>query len=199
MTTFALPRLGAACGAVFAIGLFIATGDGSQSYSAPREILGIVALTALIPFAAVVSARLRPAEAPSGWLSGAALAAGTTAAAIKLGSVAPELAAHNAGVTADSELGTVLSHIADGTTLLSLFPLAAFCAAVAIEALRSRALPRTLAIAAAVVAIALIANASLLGTAAVPAFLLFLLWALVTSGYLLFRPVRRAAVAAQPA
>jgi hypothetical protein len=47
-----------------------------------------------------------------------------------------------------------------------------------------------------VAAIALVANGTMLGTAAVPAFLL---WALATSGYLLVRPVRRVAVAAQPA
>ena len=48
----ALPRLGAACGAIFAIGLTIAAGDGSQSFSSTRAVAGIAAITLALPFIA---------------------------------------------------------------------------------------------------------------------------------------------------
>jgi hypothetical protein len=52
MDTAILPRLGAACGAVFAIVLFVAAGNGSGDYSAPRAIAGLSALTLFVPFLA---------------------------------------------------------------------------------------------------------------------------------------------------
>src|ERR1700729_3500875 len=45
-----LPRLGAACGAVFAIVLTVAAGNGNQSFSGPRAVAGIAAITLALPF-----------------------------------------------------------------------------------------------------------------------------------------------------
>ena len=78
----------------------------------------------------------------------------------------------------------------DGATIFSLYPLAVFCAATAIVAFRTRALPRWLAAGAAATAAALAVNGAFLGAGAVPALLLFLLWTLVTSVYLLRRTWR---------
>ena len=50
-------RLGAACGAVFALVLFAANGDGSQPFSGARAVAGIVALTLAIPLLCYRSVR----------------------------------------------------------------------------------------------------------------------------------------------
>jgi hypothetical protein len=81
----------------------------------------------------------------------------------------------------------------DGATIFSLYPLAVFCAATAIVAFRTRALPRWLAAGAAATAAALAVNGAFLGAGSVPALLLFLLWTLVTSVYLLHRTWRKPA------
>jgi len=77
--------------------------------------------------------------------------------------------------------------------VLSLYPLAVFCAATAIVAFRTRALPRWLAAGAAVTAAALAVNGAFLGTGSVPALLLFLLWTLLASVHLLRRTWRKPA------
>ena len=146
----ALARLGAACGAVFAIVLTAANGDGSQPFSGPRAIAGIGALTLVVPFIAYLCSVLRAAEGPDGWLAGTALAAGITGIALKLGSGAPELAMQRAHLAAGTPLRAVVDALSDGATVLSLYPLAVFCAAVAIVAFRTRALPRWLGAGAAV-------------------------------------------------
>jgi hypothetical protein len=188
-----LPRLGAACGAVFAIVLTIANGDGNQPFSGPRAIAGIAALTLVLPFIAYLSSLLREAEGASGWLAITALAAGITGIVLKLGSGVPELALHSAHVTAGTQLHTAISAMADGATVLSLYPLAVFCAATAIVAFRTRALPRWLAAGAAVTAAALAVNGGFLGTNSVPALLLFALWTLLASVHLLRRTRRQPA------
>ena len=192
MNTFS--RFGAACGAVFAIVLTVANGDGSHPFSGPRAIAGIAALTLLVPFIAYLCSALRAAGGADGWLASTALAAGVTGIVLKLGSGAPELALHQAHLTQGTQLYTAIDAIAGGATVLSLYPLAVFCAATAIVAFRARALPRWLAAGAAVTAAALAVNGAFLGTSSVPALLLFALWTLLASVHLLRRtwhkPVR---------
>jgi hypothetical protein len=187
-----LSRVGAACGAVFAIVLTVAAGDGSQSFSAPRAAAGVAAITLAVPFIAYLCGLLR-AQAAEGdrWLAGAAFAAGITGIVLKLGSGAPELALHKAHVVRGSQLYTAIDAIGGGATVLSLYPLAVFCAATAILAFRARALPRWLGAGAAVTAVALAVNGAFLGTDSVPALLLFLLWTLLASVYLLRRTWRK--------
>jgi hypothetical protein len=193
-----LSRLGAACGAVFAIVLVVANGDGSQSFSAPRAVAGIAALTLAVPFLAYLCSVLRTAEGADGWLAGAALAAGITGITLKLGSAAPELAMHRAHLAVGTPLHAAVDAIAGSATVLSLYPLAVFCAAVAIVGFRTRtrALPRWLAAGAAVTAVALAVNGGFLGTGSVPALLLFALWILLASVHLLRRGWRISAPAA---
>jgi len=192
-----LSRLGAACGAVFAIVLTVAAGNGDQSFSGPRAVAGIAALTLAVPFFAYLCSVLRQAEGAGGWLAGAALAAGITGITLKLGSGAPELAMHQAHLVTGTPLHTAIDAIAGGATVLSLYPFAVFCAATAIVAFRTRALPRWLAAGAAVTAAALAVNGAFLGTGSVPALLLFLLWTLLTSVHLLRRAWRRPVAAPQ--
>ena len=192
-------RLGAACGAVFAVVLVAANGDGSQPFSGPRAIAGIAALTLAVPFLAYLCGVLRTAEGADGWLAGAALAAGVTGITLKLGSGAPELAMVRAHLAAGTPLHTALDAIAGAATVLSLYPLAVFCAATAIVGFRARALPRWLAAGAAVTAVALAVNGGFLGTDSVPALLLFALWTLLASVHLLRRTWRQPAPAAAAA
>jgi len=191
-----LSRLGAACGAVFAIVLTVAAGNGNESFSGPRAVAGVAAITLALPFIAYLCGVLREAERADGWLVSTALAAGITGIVLKLGSGAPELAMHQAHLVAGTQLDTAISAIADGATVLSLYPLAVFCAATAIVAFRTRALPRWLAAGAAVTAAALAVNGAFLGTGSVPALLLFLVWTLLASVHLLRRTWRQPASAA---
>ena len=66
-------------------------------------------------------------------------------------------------------------------TVISMYPLALLAAAVAIVALRTRALPRWLGYGSAVTAAALAVNAGFLYATIAPAFLLFILWTLAAS------------------
>lgn len=149
MNSPALPRAGAACGAIFAIVLFAANGDGNQGFNAVRAVAGIAALTLAIPFFATVCTRLRDAGAHTGWLSTTALMAGIVGISLKLGSGAPELALHRAHIPKGTQLYNTIEAIGDSATLLSLYPLALFWAVTALLALRAHALPRWLGVGAA--------------------------------------------------
>jgi hypothetical protein len=65
-----LSRLGAACGAVLAIVLVVANGDGSQPFSGPRALAGIAAVTLVVPVFAYLCGILRdpgpPCSRPAG-------------------------------------------------------------------------------------------------------------------------------------
>ena len=185
-----LPRLGAACGAVFAIVLVVANGNGNHPFSGPRAIAGIAALTLVVPFLAYLCGLLRQAEGANGWLATTALAAGSTGITLKLASGAPELAIHRAHIAGGTPLHKALEDMAGGVTLLSLYPLAVFCAATAIIALRSGVLPRWLGVGAALTAAALAINGGFFNSTIVPALLLFALWTLLTSVHLVRRASR---------
>jgi hypothetical protein len=172
MTTSQLPRLGGACGVLFAVLLFVAAGDGSHTYSTGLQLAGTCALTLAVPFLASVCARLRSAEGPGGWLANTALASAVAGLAIKLLSAVPEISAHSANVT-DGQLSTVLTQFANNATLVALYPQGLFCLAATVTAWRTRALPRWLAVITAVVGVSLIGNGSMPGTEAVPALLAF--------------------------
>jgi len=94
---------------------------------------------------------------------------------------------YRAHLAAGTQLHTAIDAIAGGATVLSLYPLAVCCAATAIVAFRTRALPRWLAAGAAVTAAALAVNGAFLTTDFVPALLLFALWTVLASAHLLRR------------
>ena len=144
-----------------------------------------------MPFIAYLCSVLREAEGADGWLVSTAFAAGITGIVLKLGSDAPELAMYKAHLIAGTQLNTAIYAIGDGATGICLYPLAVFCAATAIVAFRTRALPRWLAIGVTVTAAALAMNGAFLGIDSVPALLLFLLWTLLSSVHLLHRTWRK--------
>jgi hypothetical protein len=181
-----LPRLGAASGIVFPIAMFLAVGNGSH-FTPWRAVAATWALVLALPFLAYLYSLLRAAEGDGGWLSIAALVAGVSGVLLKLASHAPELAIHRDGIAKGTQLYKALDNTAGAATLMSLYPLAICCAAVAAIALRERVLPRWLGVFAAVTAVALVVNAGFVYASFVPALLLFLLWTLVTSMVLLRR------------
>jgi hypothetical protein len=181
-----MQRLGAACGIVFPIAMFLAVGNGSH-FTPWRAVAATWALVLALPFLAYLWSLLRVAEGEGGWLSTLALVAGVSGVLLKLASHAPELAIHRDGIAKGTQLYKALDNTAGAATLMSLYPLAICCAAVAVIALRERVLPRWLGIFTAVTAAALAVNAGFVFASFVPAFLLFLLWTLVTSIVLLRR------------
>ena len=186
MTRPMLSRLGAACGIVFPIAMFLAVGNGNN-FAPWRAVVATWALVLALPFLAYLCSLLRSAEGDGGWLSTLALVAGVSGVLLKLASHAPEVAIHRDGIAKGTQLYKALDNSAGAATLVSLYPLAICCAAVAVIALRQRVFPRWLGFFAAVTAVALAVNAGFVYATFVPALLLFLLWTLVTSIVLLRR------------
>ena len=179
MTKHSLQRLGAACGALFAVALFASSGNSGHV-----NVVEIAALALFLPFLAYLHSLLREAEGPRGWLSTTVFASGLVGIALKLTSGVPEIASRH--VDDGTPLHKALADMASGATQFSLYPLALMLAAVAALALRTEILPRWLGIATAIAAAALAVNGSITGANAGPALVLFLLWTLVTS-VVLFR------------
>src|SRR5438105_10463252 len=175
-----LPRLGAACGIVFPIAMFLAVGNGNN-FAPWRAVVATWALVLALPFLSYLWSLLRTGEGEGGWLSTTALVAGVSGVLLKLASHAPELAIHRDGIAKGTQLYKALDNSAGAATLVSLYPLAICCAAVAVIALRQRVFPRWLGIFTAVTAVALAVNAGFVYASFVPELLLFLLWTLVTS------------------
>jgi len=181
-----LPRLGAACGIVFPIVMFLAVGNGS-GFAAWRAIVATWALVLALPFLAYLYSLLRRAEGDGGWLATVALVAGVSGIVVKLGSHAPALALHHHHIAKGTQLYKALGDMGGGATVMSLYPLAICCAAVAAVVVRTGVLPRWLGAFAVVTAAALAVNGAFLFAGFVPALLLFLLWTLVTGAILLRR------------
>ena len=186
MTRPMLPRLGAGCGIVFPIAMFLAVGNGN-SFAPWRAVAATWALVLALPFLVYLCSLLRAAEGDGGWLSTAALVAGVSGIVLKLASHAPEVAIHRDGIAKGTQLYKALDDSAGAITVVSIYPLAICCAAVAVIALRERVLPRWLGAFAAVTAVALAINAGFVYASFVPALLLFLLWTLITGIVLLRR------------
>jgi hypothetical protein len=186
MSKLMLPRLGAACGIVFPIVMFLAVGNGS-GFAAWRAIVATWALVLALPFLAYLYSLLRRAEGDGGWLATVALVAGVSGIVLKLGSHAPALALHHHHIAKGTQLYKALDDMGGGATVMSLYPLAICCAAVAAVVVRTGVLPRWLGAFAVVTAAALAVNGAFLFAGFVPALLLFLLWTLVTGATLLRR------------
>jgi hypothetical protein len=181
-----LPRLAAACGIVFPIAMFLAVGNGT-TFAPWRAVISTWALLLFLPFLAYLCSLLRTNAPNDGWLPTLALVAGTSGILLKLVSHAPELAIHQDHLAKGTPLYKALDHTAGAATILCLYPLAIYAAAVAVLVLREQALPRWIGIFAALTAAALVINAGFIYAGFVPALLLFLLWTLVTGVVVLRR------------
>jgi hypothetical protein len=175
----------AATGAVFAVVLTVANGEGG-TLSAPQDIAATAALTLLIPFSAYVGGLLhaRSVSDTDTWLATTATAAGAVGAGMKLLSDAPQQALNHEGIAAGGQSALALTAVADAITILALFPLGLFALATGVSALRSGALPGWLGIGALVTGVSLVVNGCFLHTENLPALLVLSLWTLLASIHL---------------
>jgi uncharacterized protein DUF4386 len=199
-------RLGAASGIVFVVAL-MATG-GSEDTSSARLAAEVLALLLFVPFLAYLWSVLRPHDASAGgWLSATMLSFGLVALTVKVGSVIPVIALQRDDLS--PTLDAPLQRVADIAFIVSLPPLGLCLGVVAAIVLRTRALPAWLGWLAAAAAPLLVANGLAVTSDEGPAFVLFLLWTLVTAVVLLrsamtgelplaARPLRRAQATRSP-
>jgi hypothetical protein len=181
VTDQSFPRLGAACGILFSVGLFSASSIGGYV----GIVVGSAALVLFLPFLGYLWRLLQVAEGESGWLSATAFAAGLVGITIKLLSIVPEAARRH--VSEGTPLYKVLDDMLDAATVMSLLPLALFLGVVVVLTARTRVLPRWLRIGGAATAVVLAINGGFLYTDSAPGLLLFVLWTLVASVVLLRR------------
>ena len=210
MSTRTIGRLGAGAGLVYVVLVFVGeglagTGD-SPSPGAPAvdfarwlgdhgpttsgyagAFISLVGLLAFVVFSAALYDVLRRSEREATFLPATVLGAGLVSVAIKLGSAPPLLAAFSLRHDIDPQLAKALVEINDYTFLLTWAVDAVMLAAVATSALRTGALPRWLAISAAVIAPVLLASVAG-GNQATPfGFLLGFVW-FVAASVVLLRP-----------
>ena len=106
--------------------------------------LEMVGWAALVCFIGYMFATLRRAERPDGWWSPVALAAGVLLVALKLGSVAPMMAAWSRRDDLTVTVAQTLSDLGGALFIVSGWATGLFVATAAASALESRVLPRWL-------------------------------------------------------
>lgn len=188
-------RIGAVSGIAYVLGILsLNSADGDST-----AILGaeVVALLLFLPFLAYLSSQLRPADAPGGWLTTTALSAGILAVTVKIAGVLPVILVEQGDLAPG--VADAFTRLGDVSFMVSMIPLGVLLAAVAAILVRSRVLPTSLGWSAAAVAPLLLANGFDLGAEFGPAFILFLLWTLITAIVLLRRAVTVSVPAGQRA
>ena len=177
-------RLGAATGIAYVLGVL----SLNSVESASNVVLGaeVLALLLFVPFLAYLCSQLRDNETPD-WLVATALSAGIVAIAVKLAGVLPAILVEQGELS--PAIAEALTRFGDVSFMVSMMPLGVFLAAIAAIILRSRVLPSALGWSAAAIAPLLVANAFDLGSQFGPAFILFLLWTLISAIILLRRAV----------
>jgi hypothetical protein len=201
------PRIGAACGLAYFILAFvgnaIATGGSSADESSSgaailRDLqthhgaafhvgtaMEVLAFLALLSFVAYLAAVLRRAEGEDGWLWLTALGGGLLTIAIKLSSAAFLLAAVWRVDELDATTARTLSDVNGFAFFISFATLAMLVGPAALVALRTGLLPRWLAIAGIVLAVAQLATMAIGLTGAVlPPFVLSAIWLALVSAVL---------------
>ncbi len=152
------------------------------------EVLGSVLF---LVFVVCVWAKLRVAEADPAWMSAASLIAGAMSQVAFVGAIAPERAIYSrAGNGLESAEAAMLADLNTALFGLGAAFVALYLLATGIAIVRTRALPRWLGWSALVLVPFLLA-AGLLSRPgpAFLAFLLFPLWVVAASVFLLLRPV----------
>jgi hypothetical protein len=191
MSENTISRLGAISGIAFVISVLVLNGVEDKT----DLVLGAeaIALLLLVPFLVHLSSELRCGDESSRRLSTIVLSAGLVGLVVKFAGVLPAIIAERDELT--PSLDAAFTRLGEVSFILWMPPLGLCLAAVAAAALRSDALPRSLGYAAAAIAPLLVVNGFDLGAEFGPAFILFLLWVLVTGVALL----RRAVISEAPA
>lgn len=174
-------RLGAVSGIAYVLGILSLNSADQNS----NLVLGgeVVALVLFVPFLTYLWTQIRAADSSGGWLAATALGAGVVAIAIKLAGVLPAILVEQGNLT--PAIGAAFTRFGDLSFMVSMIPMGFALAAVAAIVLRSKILPAWLGWSAAAIAPLLVANGFDLGSEFGPAFILFLLWTLVTAIVLL--------------
>lgn len=184
-------RFGAACGLLYVVLLFGLTNIGGD---AKLVLVGeLIGMLLFLPFLGYLYSILRRAEGEDGWLSATAFGAGLVDLTIKLGGIAPSFAAQEPGLP--TQLHDVLHKMNSVAFMVTMLPIGVMMAAVAIVALKTRALPLWLGLLAAITSPACLVNGMFLDAEFGPAFLLFLLWIFLASIVLTLRASRPGAEA----
>lgn len=191
-------RLGAASGIAYVLAILSLNSVESDN----SIVLGaeVVALLLFVPFLAYLWSRIRLADGSDGWLAATAMGAGVVAIAVKLAGVLPAILVEQGDLAPG--ITDAFTRFGDVSFMVSMMPFGVFLAAVAAIVVRSHVLPTWLGWSAAAVAPLLVANGFDLGADFGPAFLLFLLWTLITAIVLLRQAVTAQApvpAAAKPA
>jgi hypothetical protein len=105
----------------------------------------------------------------------------------------PEIAYR--GLPSHGQAHKALEGLANGATIAALYPFAVFTGVVAVQALRTRFLPRWLGVLTGLTAISLAVNGSFIHAASVPALLLFVAWSFAMGAVLFLRQTSRGRVA----
>jgi len=156
-------------GAVFAIVLTVAAGNGSDDFPVRGRSPGSRPSRSPCRSSRTYTAcYARQKERTAGWLTrrsrpGSPASCSSSAAAPGTG------CAQGSSLVAGTPLSTAVSAIGTARPCSALYPLRRVCAATAIVAFRDRALPRWLGAGAAVTAAALAVNGAFLGTDSFPA------------------------------
>lgn len=174
------PRLGAASGMLYVA--LILSGDSALMSDSVGLVVELFGLILFVPFLGYLFAVLRRAEGEGGWLSVTAFGAGLIAVAIKAVSIVPVIAVR--GVEPDTPTEGALVAMSNASFMLTLAPLGVMAAGASAIVLKTRVLPIWLGWAGAVTAIGLLVNSAFLDAEFGPAFILFLLWTVVTSAIL---------------
>ncbi len=212
-------RLCAAGGAFYVIVSMLGTSGNSHapSLSSSRAAIGrwtaqqhtgsahyvlgalmVVALVAVIPFAAALWRTLRDAEGEPALLSTTMLGGAFVWVALKLASATPEFALHWRSQAMSAQLASALHDMGDIAFVMAWVPQALMLGCAAAIILRTAVLPRWLGWLAAVTSVVLLASVPVSNHVPPLGVFLMLLWVLATSIVLVRRPERvaRAAVAA---
>jgi hypothetical protein len=178
-------RIAAASGAVSALVLFVANGQGGD-LPPWRDVAAAGALTLLVVFAAYLAAllRRRADDIIGSWLALAVIAGATAGSTLKLVSGVPGQALDAAGIPPGSAMTHAFDALGTALTTTALVPLAMFCLAAGSGALRTRILPRWLGLGGLVTGAALAVNACFTTSESVPALLLLALWCIAASVHL---------------
>ena len=185
MQTRTAARIGAGCGIVWPLALSLGR-DGAFA-------VALAGLVLFVPFLAYVCTLLRRVEGDERWLTQTAFGAGLLGITLKIASGVPEIAYR--GLPSHSQAHKALEGLANGATIASLYPLAVFTGIVAVQALRTRFLPRWLGVLTGLTAISLAVNGSFIHAASVPALLLFVAWSFAMGAVLFLRQTSRGRVA----
>ena len=210
MSDRSLERIGAACGILYVVLIYVGSSIGSLKSSSTRTVLVFLGLLIFMFFLGSLWSALRRAEGSSGWLSTTVFGAGLMSVTINMGSIAPVLAArYRTPGGLDPQLARSLLDMEEASYFIAFLPLSVLLAAFAIIAIRSNDLPGWLgwlaaALSAAFLAGGLAGSTNLASEWAQVPMLVYPLWVVATSVVLIrsageTRPVETASPAGRAA